>query len=481
MSIPIRVSQSRLTLVIILWAAWGWRLAGLTSQSLWRDEVDSLRFATRGMDQVLAAFTRPGENGPLYYLLLRPWLAVAGHSEFALRFPSAWLGVLAIPLVFLWGRWLLGRRRGVWGGVVAALLLAVNPYHVWYSQEARMYALVVVMILFILWWFKEAMEKGGWRPWAWWYLFLSLSFYIHVLAVLVLAVQALWLVMMPAWRRRWRAALGALALLIVPYLPLVGWQWALLTDFNFRTGHAFVPWRQMLTTLFSVQLQGILPASGWMLAIPIFLLGSALFLPPVRPRGLKLLPTWWLIPPLLLYGITLITPLFTDRYLIWTLPALILLLTLGAARLAQEQRWLAVGVVLVLLGFQLHQGWRQMTTPIKPDLRAAAAYVAPRRGANDLTIFLMPYIRYTYRYYDPGEYPWAEAPYANREPDASLVPQRLQAMTQGYAGVWLVESEAAFYDREGLIHAWFDQHADLVDEAHFTHADVYYYRLIPRE
>ncbi|HIQ12338.1 MAG TPA: hypothetical protein EYH29_05665 [Caldilineales bacterium] len=515
----------RLGMVTLLLAAWGWRLAGLTSQSLWRDEVDSLRFATRSLDQALAAFTRPGENGPLYYLLLRPWLAVAGHSEYALRFPSAWLGALAIPLIFLWGAWLFGKRRherqrmdaftpgrkeaadvdavegtmddrwrAKWvaptivhplspivhfqnnAGVIAALLLVVNPYHVWYSQEARMYTLVVAVILLALWWFKEAMTHGGWRAWALWYGFTSLSFYIHVLAALALPVQVLWLIITPSWRKRWPAAAAALGLLILPYLPLIGWQWTLLTDFHFRTGHAFVPLGHMLRILFSVQLQGVLAAPGWTFSVPIFLLASALFLPPIRKGPVGLLATWWLLPPLLLYLITLITPLFTDRYMIWTLPALTLLLTLGAKQLARQQRWIAAMALLLLIGWQLHQGWRQMVTPIKPDLRAAAAYVAPRRGPDDLTIFLMPYIRHTYRYYDPGDYAWAEAPYANREPDASLVPRRLEELTAGYAGVWLVESEAAFYDREGLIHAWFNAHAEQMDEAHFTHADVFYYR-----
>ncbi len=470
-------SLQRLLMLGILLGAWGWRLAGLTSQSLWRDEVDSLRFATRALPQVLAAFTRPGENGPLFYLLLRPWLAAAGHSEFALRFPSAVMGALAIPIIFLWGKSLFGRKAGVWGGLLAALLLAVNPYHVWYSQEARMYALIVVTILLSLWFFKGGMEKGGWPRWASWYFFTSIGFYIHVLAALVLPLQAFWTLALPSWRKRWLTALAAFALLILPYLPLVGWQWTLLTDIHFRTGHAFVPLSRMLYTLLAVQIQGILTASRWLFALPIFLLAAAFLLPPFERKTLTLLSGWWLLPPLTFFLITLITPLFTDRYMIWTLPALALLLALGALQVARQNRWLAGLLLLGLIGFQLHQDWRQMITPIKPDLRATAAYVAPRRASDELTIFLMPYIRYTYRYYDHGDYPWAEAPYANREPDASLIPQRLAALTSGYRSVWLVESEADFYDRNGLIHAWFDEHADLVDEAHFTLADAYRYVL----
>ncbi len=458
----------------ILWGAWAWRLAGITSQSLWRDEVDSLRFATRALPEALAAFTRPGENGPLFYLLLRPWLAAAGHSEFALRFPSILMGVLAVALLFLWGKYLFGRRAG---GLLAALLLAVNPYHVWYSQEARMYALVVVLILLSLWWFKEALEKGRWWRWALWYLFVSLGFYIHVLAALALPLQFFWMLLVPPWRKRWISALAAFALLILPYIPLIGWQWTLLTDVHFRTGYAFVPLTRMLYTLLVVQTQGILTAPAWSFALPIFLLLSAVFLPPFRKKALGLLSSWWLLPPLLFFLITLITPLFTDRYMIWTLPALALLLALGGMQIARQNRWLSAILLLGLIGLQAHQGWRQMTIAVKPDLRAAAAYVAPRRGPDELTIFLMPYIRFTYRYYDPGAYPCAEAPYANREPDASQIPQHLKELTAGYVGVWLVESEADFYDRNGLIHAWFDENAELVDEAHFALVDVYHYIL----
>ena len=118
-----------------------------------------------------------------------------------------------------------------------------------------------------------------------------------------------------------------------------------------------------------------------------------------------------------------------------------------------------------------------MSQPVKPDLRAAAAWVAPQRGPQELTLFLMPYIRHTYRYYDAGRYRWADAPYANRQPDASQVPQRLTALTAGYSGVWLIESEADFYDAHRLTERWLQENGTLIDEAHFMRADVYHYKL----
>ena len=61
-------------LVGVVGLAFALRVAGLDSQSLWRDEIDAIRFATRTWDELLRMFVVPGQNGPLYYLELRPWL-----------------------------------------------------------------------------------------------------------------------------------------------------------------------------------------------------------------------------------------------------------------------------------------------------------------------------------------------------------------------------------------------------------------------
>ncbi len=466
-------SRRRLLLLAILLTAWAWRLYGLDAQSLWRDEVDSLIFATRPLAQVLANFTRPGENGPLYFLLLRPWLLLVGQSAYALRFPSALMGVLAVALLYVWGRRLFSPTLGL----VAALLLAVNPYHLWYSQEAKMYALLVVMTLAALWAFAQALARGkAWR-WLVWLILTSACFYIHVLGVFVIPLQLVWFLLTPRWRSAWRGYVLALAALILPYIPLIWWQWKLLANPNFRTGHPFVPFDRMLLTTWGAQLQGIPPVpTPWLFAAPIFLLLAAIFLPTTSPRPRRLLLSWWLLPILGVFLISLRSPIFTDRYLIWTLPALVLMLALGLGAVYRQNRWLAGILLAALLVFQLWMGWRQTAAPIKSDFRAAAAYIAPQRQAGDLTLFLMPYIQHTYRYYDPGDYAWAEAPYANRDPDATLLPARLADLTRGYTGVWLVESEPEFYDEKGLIRSWLQAASHGYEEAHFARVNVYYFR-----
>ncbi|MDY7040526.1 MAG: glycosyltransferase family 39 protein, partial [Chloroflexota bacterium] len=124
-----RDSGYRVVLLTIVLLAFAVRVYHLDYQSLWRDEVDAIRFSYDSLDTLLANFTRAGWNGPLYYLFLRPWLAVAGDSEFALRFFSLLWGVLAVPLTYAVGRRLLAPHSAV----LASLLVALSPYLVWYS------------------------------------------------------------------------------------------------------------------------------------------------------------------------------------------------------------------------------------------------------------------------------------------------------------------------------------------------------------
>jgi len=118
--------------------AFGWRVAGLASQSLWRDEVDSIRFASRPPAELIATFARPGENGPLFFALLNPWLAALGTSEFSLRLQAVLPGVLAVPLTYVLARRLLAvasqgelrYRSGLALGnapLLAALLMLSTP------------------------------------------------------------------------------------------------------------------------------------------------------------------------------------------------------------------------------------------------------------------------------------------------------------------------------------------------------------------
>ena len=116
------------------------RLYRIGAQPLWLDEASSLRFARLSLAQLWSwsSIVDPG-NPPLYYSVLHGWLRF-GDSEAALRIPSMVFGVLTIPLVYALGRTIRDHRLGI----VAALLFAISPFQVWYSQEARGYSLLTL-------------------------------------------------------------------------------------------------------------------------------------------------------------------------------------------------------------------------------------------------------------------------------------------------------------------------------------------------
>lgn len=504
------------------------RASSLDAQSLWRDEVDALRFATAPESELLGNFTEPGWNGPLYFLLLRVWITFTGTSEYAMRFFSLIPGIVAIPLIYVLGRRLFNPVTGL----ISALLMASSPYLVWYSQEVKMYALILALSLVAIYSLRRGLESGRWH---WWLVQIgatTLAFYSHILAALLIPVQLLLCIAWwPQTRGQWRKAVVSFASLTLPYLPLVAWQAPLALQAR-QTGFTSYSLNQMIVILLNGWSTGITTWSGsWGAALMSVLAAGGLFSEVVRllpsadseddevrregaSNGFVLL-VWLLIPLLAVWLISQWQPLFTDRYLIWSAPAFYLLIAVAltpSGNFKTLSRWwvaLPLTIVLVINGVNI---WRQATMPIKSDFRAAAAYVvdyeepskpvapppATLEGGfetylpmvtagyseiGDLIIFQMPYGRYTFDYYFPREeYPWAEGLYTNhRTPDGAYQMSEQQAawqmreMTQGYEAIWLVATEVATWDERNLVQAWLNEHFERVTEAHFARVDLYRY------
>lgn len=466
------------------------RAAGLTAQSLWRDEVDALMFATRPLPELLDMFRRPGDNGPLFFLALRPWLAAAGHSEFGLRFPSAALGTLAVPLYYVLVARLTDRRVAL----LAALLLTLAPYHTWYSQEAKMYAALTVLTPAALLLTVEAARRGGLWRWALLYVVTSLSFYTHLLAALIVPVQAIWLALLPASNRgrRWLAIAGYLAALFLPYLPLAAWQVGMWLG-PFETGHPFVPLGNILRTLAAAFSVGVLADRQWAVLLPYMLAlvaGALLWAGQgerrARRRTVGLLLTWLLLPPLLVFGVSLGMPIFTERYLIWCLPAYLALLALGVVALAQLWRPMSLATLLAVLAFDLSGVAQQALRPIKSDFRAAAAYVRQQIQPGERLVYQIPYIRYTFTYYyDPQHDPratsaaWLDGPYTNQGmTEAGVAAWMAQGLGDASAA-WLIASEAPMWDARGLTERWLAEQGAATAHQEFSRVAVTRYELRP--
>ncbi|MGI9100747.1 MAG: glycosyltransferase family 39 protein [Solirubrobacteraceae bacterium] len=180
------------------------RVATLGTQSLWFDEAVTAQLVRMDLPGLLEAIPDSESSPPLYYVLAWLWSQLLGTGEVALRSLPALLGTATIPVV-----WALGRRLGGdRAGIAAAALVAVNPMLVWFSQEARVYALLALLgALSALLWLR-ALEAPRSARLAGWGVVAALALATHYFAVFLVGPQALWLALRAPTLRARVAALA---------------------------------------------------------------------------------------------------------------------------------------------------------------------------------------------------------------------------------------------------------------------------------
>ncbi len=193
------------------------RFLTLGHQSYDHDEaVTAGRVLHHGLGPTLHAVANGERSPPLYYAAAWLWSKPFGTGEVGLRSLSALLGTLTIPLGYRAAAE-LGTRRA---GLIAAALVALNPYLIWYSQEARSYSLLVLFGALALVGFARSLRTPSRASLAIWGIGSVLALYSHYFAIFVIVPQAAWLLRAVRPRSAAGIAVAAVAiagLAIVPY------------------------------------------------------------------------------------------------------------------------------------------------------------------------------------------------------------------------------------------------------------------------
>lgn len=457
------------------------RLTALNRQSLWFDEIDVVVRAQRPLDQVLRTFVAAGENGPLYNILLALWVRLAGISEIAVRAPSAVAGVVGILLIYLLGR----RVAGSTAGLIAAGLLAISPYHVWYSQEAKMYAMVLLLALASTYALVEALARN--QRW-WWVAYAAattLLFYSHVATVLVFAAQSLYagytILLRRAWPGRARGWLLAVAVLTLPYVPIALWALRVI-------GGQVATWQpsvglwdalKIFAIKFAINRYTIVDQERAAILYAL-LAGVGLIALALRRQSAR----WWLlllslsvVPVVGLWLVSLRQSVFSDRYAIVALPAYLLLVAAAVAWLIRHRRLWPLGIVAVFLLISFAWGplrdVNRSHGAEKEDWRSAYAWVADHAQPGDVLLVTPGYLITTYDYFAQRE-PRLAQYQAIAMPSFTAVDwfhERdmvwlLQEKAGSATGFWLIQSpdRVGVDDPERILEGWLATHGEKVDE-----------------
>jgi mannosyltransferase len=319
------------------------RLPDLGTRSLWFDEAFTVLVTRLPLRESLSALLTLGAYSPFYYLVLRPVVAVLGQSEFAYRFSAAVFGILTVPLLYRVGRCWLGRRAGL----LAALALSVCPFHLLYSQDGRMYAMMGFFSLAAMDRFVSVLRGSKWWPFI---LCSALAYLSHYAAIFLIYVQLVCLLPLlrrPRLFRRWFAAQ------ILALLPLAPW-FVLYIRATWQTralGIGWIPRPDGLAVLRTLWNFSSGDTDAWPAGVVVLAAMHGLILvrgglSAGRVRGIL---AWWLFLPLLVnFIVSLRQPLYVDRYFMGSLPAYILLLVAGVV--GWRSRWSRVVAALAVVG-----------------------------------------------------------------------------------------------------------------------------------
>jgi len=487
-------------LLAILLLGFALRLVRLEDREIWYDEAFAVLYAEKEIPAIVSGTITPVQGAAadihplLYYFFLHNWMSL-GQSPFVVRFPSIVFGLLSICLVFGLGRELFTREVGL----LAMTLAAVSPFHIWYSQEARMYSLLCLASLLSIYFFARAWREGRRLDWAAFTLFTALSLYAHNLAFLILFTLDLFAVVQRRWKlfRPLLLSHVAIGILFLPWLLLVPGQFAKVQQAYWipKPGPS-----ELVRTLMVFTFN--LPVPDWLLPFSLFFTLLLLSLTLYRTFARSVLPneaghrarhlvvSLSFVPVITMFIVSQLKSIYIERAIL--VCALAYYLTIAQAILRGRLPRFVIAsllpVPLLLAGSLWHQ-YTYAEFPRSP-FREANAYLRGLYRTGDVIVHDNKLSFFPSHYYDRDlaqEYV-GDAPGSATDTLALPTQEVLCLLAQpdmahaaaGAPRVWLVTFQRALDEAEELGErnankAWLDSHYRLANLQKYNDLNIYLY------
>jgi mannosyltransferase len=414
-------SRTRVAVLGLMLVEFSLDLYHLGAKSIWLDEAVSISYATSGLHDLWLTISSHDPNMGLYYVLLDGWIRAVGTGAAAVRLLSVLSATATVPLVVALGRRLFGDVEGL----VAGLLFVLNAFLLQYAQTARAYTLVVLLVVASLYFFVAELERPTRASAVGLVATSSLAIYAHYFAAFVLLVEFATVIAVRrrgAFTRRWLVIAGVVVAACVPELFAA-----------MSAGETPISWIPTPSAAAPINFLSTL-SGGVLLAIVLGGLACyAGFLALRSPPGsgarwqTGFVAALLLVPILLSFAVSFISPIFYPRYLIVTVPAVVLIAATGLVRL--PRRWLAVALGLLVIGLSVGAVVDWYDAPAQADNRAVASYIVGHTQPGDGYITFPTYAAIPLLYY------------VDRIPSPPPGPVTIEAVSAGMARpprIWLV-------------------------------------------
>jgi hypothetical protein len=441
-----------LILSAILLLAFAVRIAGLTSQSLEYDEGYTILFAQRDLPALFIGAAQLELNTPLHYVLLHYWMILAGTSVLSTRLLSVFIGVVTVALAYTLARLAAPARPAAAHWTI--ILTSLFPILVAFSQETRMYGLLVCLVMLSLVTFIRALRTPNAVTWFVWGICCLAAFATHVLAVFIFAAQV---IILAAWYLNQRhKTRGAIVAVIATGSLMVAWSVYLVTHAQ-SYGTTYTTQLQFTSVFIQSLSANLLPKlqPGGFVGVGAVLCAVIILLMVfTSQRKLAFLITCAI---LMVAAFCSLTGKFQGRYLAVTAPLFVTLLGIGIGILSHRHIYLSAilgGVVVLTCSIGLVA---MQVDPLyaNDNFRDAIMYVDEHVGSDEAILLVPGPVAPMFEYYygPSGWYALPSDPVLNIQHSLTYdttAPIMNQALA-GKHGVWLFLSHDDLIDPSGVV------------------------------
>jgi uncharacterized membrane protein len=374
-------------LALILVLASSLRFYGMTSNGLWIDETISYDVVSdKTFSSIIQNTIKSQSWPPLYYFFLDASVMIFGKSEFAMRVPSVFFGILAVISIFYLARFVFGLNVAI----ISSLLASVNQFQIFYSHNARPYSLVFLLSILATYFFLKFLLEKKLKPLIWYCLFSVMLLYTHYLALLLLFFHFLYALFYFFQKREFanfKYFIFSCIAIFIFYLP---WLLIFISHLSYRVSGNFAHWigKPSLQEFFNI----LVYFSGTKEIFFLFLIAVLFVFFGISGHGItlkklsynELFILLWLIIPILFNFLLSFTfeSYFIERYLIFVSPALYVLVARGISGIRQVS--IRIIYSLLLLCFCLAGTLTSFSyNPMGEDWRDPINYINQKEKPGD--------------------------------------------------------------------------------------------------
>jgi len=456
------MGKDRIKIVLVLILGLILRFINL-NQSFWLDEGAQALMSSKSL--LFQWFGRGADfHPPFFYLLIHFWMKLA-KSEWFLRLPSVIFGVLTIYLVFRVGEKLFDKKIGL----LSALFLAVSPYHIYYSQELRMYSLMAFLGILSTYFL--------WRRRYFLYLLTTvLLLYTHYFTIFLLIFHFFWIILDIKYfskigRRhteesfslgKWILVFLGIFLLFSPWVPqllnqLSAGRYLIETLPAWKSVSNLSPIKAFFLTLVKFSLGRVsFENKIFYLAFSLIILFGLVF---ILYQGLRkptkekiFMGLWFFVPISLSIPISFFVPIYQPFRLLFVLPVFCLLLAIGVFSLRKKYHLIATAMILAFNVFGLYLYYSNSRFQ-RENWREAVKFIESQDAKNSVAIFEFSEPFAPYQWYSQGKImAYGVLPGLKAKPE--VINQKMPEVTSGVDNVFLFQYLQPLIDAERLVEGW---------------------------